>query len=251
MRLLPTLSLMALMTLVPTGLSLPSEPVSLSKFTPRIENLPSSCQEAYNAPISGCTREDFPKERNPNINNCSGACVDGLIDIVALVNEKCAAVRVPRDSIIGVALVGDLLPKLCGGVVVVTEGPSVVMSTEGGARTSAASSVETTQRSETSETAGSQSSQSSGATPSTTQSSTLSTSTAPPPTTTSPSLTLDTSTPPPPPPPSETSSNQEANTGGSPFDIMLADTSSAPRTRQRLPRIAIVGLAVCAVLGMR
>ncbi|KAJ4305668.1 hypothetical protein N0V90_001199 [Kalmusia sp. IMI 367209] len=235
------------MALVPTGLTTDTVPVSLSRFTPRIENLPASCLVAYNAPIEGCTKDDFPKNRDENINNCSADCVNGLLKIVELVNQNCMTVRVPADSIIGVALLGNLLPQLCGKIVVVTEQPS---STQAPAlqTSSTSSEASTTQEAQSSSAQQAQSSSSSQTTESASSASTTSAANTPnqsielAPPNASGGLTLDTASPP--PVPSQTAIGQKSNPdsgGGSPFDVQFASTTS---------RLWIGSSTMTAILGV-
>ncbi|KAK7192569.1 hypothetical protein DPSP01_006509 [Paraphaeosphaeria sporulosa] len=238
------------MALVPTGVTTDIEAVSLSKFVPRIENLPQSCQVAYNTSIQGCTRADFPKERNEAINNCSNDCVQGLIQIVQLVNQQCSTVRVPADSIIGVALSGDLLPKLCGNIVVVTSGQQTyAQSTLATSTTSSTSTAASTiQQAQSSSTQATDSAQS---TPSSTAASSVASSPSrsiQPPSSTQQGITIDTATPP--PAPSQTAIGQKSNPdsgGGSPFDVTFSTSSSSHLQLGGLEMTAMVSAFACLV----
>ena len=237
------------MALVPTGLTTNVESVSLSKFVPRIDFLPQTCEVAYNTPIQGCTRADFPKDRNESINNCSDDCVQGLIKIVQLVNQQCSTVKVPADSIIGVALAGNLLPKLCGNIKVVTTGQQT--STQGSLPTSSTSTeASTTQQAQSSSAQASDSAQStpSSTVPSSTAISSAASSpdqsTSLPPSTTQQGITIDTGTPP--PAPSQTAIGQKSNPdsgGGSPFDVTLSSSSS-------FSRVQLGGLTTVAIVSV-
>ncbi|KAF1972460.1 hypothetical protein BU23DRAFT_467401 [Bimuria novae-zelandiae CBS 107.79] len=238
------------MSLVPTGLATTTEPVSLSKFVPRIENLPDSCQAAYTAPIEGCTRDDFPANRDPEVNNCSAECVNGLVKIVKLVNAQCATVRVPATSIIGKALLGDLIPVLCGKIVVVTEQPS---STQAGLVTSSTAALASTtlqaQSSSAPQSSSKQPQATDGAQSGSSAPATMSTQEPPTSTIQTPGLTLDTATPPPPPPPNSSPVEQKSNPdsgGGSPFDVTLASTSSS--LHLQVAMAAVLGVAGCILL---
>ncbi|KAF9739772.1 hypothetical protein PMIN06_007157 [Paraphaeosphaeria minitans] len=243
------------MALVPTGVTTDIEAVSLSKFVPRIENLPQSCQVAYNTSIQGCTRADFPKERNEAINNCSNDCVQGLIKIVQLVNQQCSTVRVPADSIIGVALSGDLLPKLCGNIVVVTSGQQTyALSTSATSMTSTTSTAaSTTRQMQSSSTQATDSAQSTQSTPSSTAASSVASSprqSIQPPSSTQQGIAIDTATPP--PAPSQTAIGQKSNPdsgGGSPFDVTLSASSpSSHRQLGGLVMTVMISAFACLVL---
>lgn len=245
-----------MMTLIPTGLGTSTEPVSLSKFVPRIENLPSSCQQAYTAPIAGCTRDDFPANRDPDVNNCSAACVSGLVAIVQRVNEACATVRVPATSIIGVALLGNLLPQLCGRIVVVTESPSVSTQTATATASSQSEDPQTTQSLSSTQSTSSQSDQTASSSSSPSSPSPPPSAPATPPSSTSPGLVLDTATPPPAPSSTQTGgaagaiqkSNPDSG-GGSPFDVALSSSSTSGSATMRSSASAVVVSAVALVLG--
>ena len=71
--------------------------ISLSNFTPRIDNLPTKCKTVYNTKIDGCVSSDFVLGAT-----CSSACVEGLATIGAAVKTGCAGVDVGETSIIGV-----------------------------------------------------------------------------------------------------------------------------------------------------
>ncbi|KAF2451811.1 hypothetical protein P171DRAFT_478835 [Karstenula rhodostoma CBS 690.94] len=231
------------MALVPTGVTTDIEAVSLSKFVPRIENLPQSCQVAYNTSIQGCTRADFPKERNEAINNCSNDCVQGLIKIVQLVNQQCSTVRVPADSIIGVALSGNLLPKLCGNITVVTSGQQT--STQSTLATSSTyTEASTTQQAQSTSAQSTPSSTAAGSV-----ASSPSQSIQQPPSSTQQDITIDTGTPP--PAPSQTAIGQKSNPdsgGGSPFDVTFSTSSSSHPQLGAFAMSLTISCFVCLVL---
>lgn len=71
--------------------------ISLSNFTPRIDNLPAQCKTVYNTKIDSCVSSDF------NIGaTCSSGCLAGLAKIAAAVKSGCTGVDVGETSIIGV-----------------------------------------------------------------------------------------------------------------------------------------------------
>ncbi|EAT82010.2 hypothetical protein SNOG_10616 [Parastagonospora nodorum SN15] len=75
-----------------------SATVSLSSFTPRINNIGNTqCESAYNTLIKGCQASDFGGDVV-----CSAACIRGLQEITQLVQRSCSGVRVDQSSIIGV-----------------------------------------------------------------------------------------------------------------------------------------------------
>ncbi|KAJ4351650.1 uncharacterized protein N0V89_006993 [Didymosphaeria variabile] len=238
------------MALVPTGLTTDIESVSLSKFVPRIEGLSQTCQVAYNTSIQGCTRADFPKNRDDSINNCSNDCVQGLIKIVQLVDQQCSTVVVPADSIIGVALSGNLLPKLCGNIVVVTSGQQT--STQGSLQTSSTSAeASTTQQAQSSSAQATNSAQSTQSdTAASSAASSSNQSTQPRPSSTQQGIAIDTGTPP--PAPSETAIGQKSNPdsgGGSPFDVTFSGSSSSSRVRlSGFTMTTMFGVFACLVL---
>lgn len=71
--------------------------ISLSNFTPRIDNLPTQCKTVYNTKIDACVSSDFALGAT-----CSSACLAGLAKIGAAVKTGCAGVDVGETSIIGV-----------------------------------------------------------------------------------------------------------------------------------------------------
>ncbi|KAF2628480.1 hypothetical protein BU25DRAFT_430790 [Macroventuria anomochaeta] len=71
--------------------------ISLSNFTPRIDNLPTKCKTVYDTKIDSCVSSDF----NPGA-TCSSGCLAGLAKIGAAVTTGCAGVDVGETSIIGV-----------------------------------------------------------------------------------------------------------------------------------------------------
>ncbi|OCK85659.1 hypothetical protein K432DRAFT_400047 [Lepidopterella palustris CBS 459.81] len=89
--------------------------ISLSNFTPRVENLPSACEAVYDQTIAGCQASDFATNAQ-----CSKACINGLVAISQAVQSQCKDADVAETSIIGVFLQGQGIPSLCNGVTVTT-----------------------------------------------------------------------------------------------------------------------------------
>ncbi|KAJ4987656.1 hypothetical protein SVAN01_06823 [Stagonosporopsis vannaccii] len=71
--------------------------ISLSNFTPRIDNLPAQCKTVYNTKIDACVSSDFSVGAT-----CSSGCLAGLAKIGAAVKTGCTGVDVGETSIIGV-----------------------------------------------------------------------------------------------------------------------------------------------------
>lgn len=71
--------------------------ISLSNFTPRIDNLPAQCKTVYNTKIDACVSSDFSVGAT-----CSSGCLAGLGKIGAAVKTACTGVDVGETSIIGV-----------------------------------------------------------------------------------------------------------------------------------------------------
>lgn len=118
---MPTFRQRAIMSgLVAMGAASATSAISLSNFTPRIENLPGDCQAVYTREISGCVAADFTTQGQ----RCSANCVNGLVEISKAVTQACGSVDVPETSIIGVFLLGQGIPALCPGVQVTTIAPS-------------------------------------------------------------------------------------------------------------------------------
>ncbi|KAF2643940.1 hypothetical protein P280DRAFT_477377 [Massarina eburnea CBS 473.64] len=217
-----------LMALTAVGITTATQSISLSNFTPRIENLPTTCQNAYITGIEGCTKDDFGTGAL-----CSAKCVQGLVKISDLVAVACQTVNVPDTSIIGVFLLSRGVQALCPGITVVTKSSTTkstqsVQSTQ--TTTSQSLSSTTTSQARTTASASSApSTQSSGA--STSSSATTSPTptqtnqaTTQPPSTLQSQLTTDTRTP---PPASSQTGSQQANAGGgSPFDIGATASAS-------------------------
>jgi hypothetical protein len=82
--------------------------ISLSSFTPRIDNLPSACRAVYTTPIDGCAASDFAAAAT-----CSVQCLGGLVRIGVSVKTGCRDVDVGETSIIGVFQNGLGVAALC------------------------------------------------------------------------------------------------------------------------------------------
>ncbi|CAE7033352.1 hypothetical protein PTT_08867 [Pyrenophora teres f. teres 0-1] len=111
---LPT-SLRAAVLALTLACSTKAATVSLASFIPRIDNLPTACNNVYRTEISGCTADDFKPGAT-----CTNACVQGLSKIGASVSEKCARVDAGELSIIGVFQNGLGIQSLCPGVTITT-----------------------------------------------------------------------------------------------------------------------------------
>ncbi|KAF2424220.1 hypothetical protein EJ08DRAFT_418987 [Tothia fuscella] len=90
--------------------------VSLSDFSPLLNDLPSACNDAYYTTIPGCTVADFSASRN----TCTKACLSGLVQINALVSTTCADADVEETSIVGLFKLGKAIQLLCNVAVVTT-----------------------------------------------------------------------------------------------------------------------------------
>ncbi|KAF2250771.1 hypothetical protein BU26DRAFT_562731 [Trematosphaeria pertusa] len=225
--------------LIAMGVTSATQAISLSNFTPRIENLPSPCQSAYTTQIQGCQAGDFT-----NGARCSANCVQGLVTISELVSQQCSNVDVPETSIIGVFLLGQGIPALCPGVEVTTIAPSSTQvqpppqtSTEAQASNEPAAPPPSSSQAIESDSSVAESSATSVA-------NTPNESVAPPTSTAQPQLTFATGSPP--PAASQTASSQRSNQdsgGGSPFDV-VATGSSPPLNVGHCALSAIVGVAL-------
>ncbi|KAF1962205.1 hypothetical protein CC80DRAFT_399731 [Byssothecium circinans] len=228
------------------GVTTATQSISLSNFTPRIENLPSSCQSVYTTAIQDCTKDDFTAGAR-----CSAKCVRGLLKISNSVAQGCKSVDVPETSIIGVFLLGAGVPALCPGVIVTTVSssstqPPTQISTNPASTTTTSSQAKSTTSSPPPPPSQSSSSASSSSSPASTVTTSTSPQTsqaaAPPPSSTPRTLSIETNTPP--PAPSQTNS-QQANQagGGSPFDIGATAASS----QIRYSSVAIITMLLLAV----
>lgn len=238
-------SLRIIMALMAAGITLATQSISLSNFTPRIENLPISCQNAYQSAIQGCTKDDFA----PNA-RCSSTCIQGLNRITTVVTTNCKSVNVPETSIIGVFLRNKGVEALC---------PDVQLTTSSSARpppqtssrppppppstTTSSSQAEDTPDPSSSSSA--QSTDSQSARPTATSSSTDTAASASSSSSSSadrPQLSTDTGSPPPAPTPTDPPQRSNQNPGGgSPFDI----GASAPA-----PQLRLSGITLLAMFGI-
>jgi len=250
--------LSALMSLAAVaGVASATQAISLSNFTPRIENLPSLCSQAYTSTIEGCQASDF----SSNV-RCSAQCVQGLVRIADLVSRQCANVDVPETSIIGVFMLGAGVPAVCPGVVVTTIGRSSTQAaypTEAPEQTTTeaeASSTAESSSTRTPATLGPDPTTSASSTSSSSESSVASSSTststeaAATTTATQPQITFDTSAMAAPPAPTNTAAPQRSNQdsgGGSPFDVQ-ASNAATPLRLGRLATTAVLGLAALVVV---
>jgi hypothetical protein len=223
-----------------------SATVSLSSFTPRVDFIENArCQAAYTSTIKGCVASDF---QSPN--RCSSACVQGLVDIGALIQRVCVGVDVGETSIIGVFQFGIGIASLCPGVEVVTITTKSQAQTTATSRTGTSSvappswSLATTPPSSTSTTAAASSSQAQSTLSSMTSSQAIVTDPSP---TSLPggSATgtvqqpVATSTAARPATPNAQLSNADSG-GGSPFDVQAVGASS---------QLQVIGSTAAALLG--
>lgn len=91
--------------------------VSLADFTPRVEDLSSQCDAVYNRQIKDCEASDLQTGEN-----CSVACISGLLLIAQQVKSACANDDVAETSIIGVFLLGKGPEILCSNIAATTIG---------------------------------------------------------------------------------------------------------------------------------
>jgi hypothetical protein len=94
--------------------------ISLSDFAPKSTNLPATCNAAYTSTILGCTTKDFAAG-----NQCSVACLNGLVAINAIIQTSCKDVDAGETSMIGLFLEGRGIQVLCS-VAVVTKTTGVI-----------------------------------------------------------------------------------------------------------------------------
>lgn len=116
--------------------------VSLSDFTPRVDGLSDKCSTVYNREIKDCTADDLQTGEN-----CSVACISGLLTIASQVKSYCADDDVAETSIIGVFLLGKGPETLCSNIAATTIGSGGHSSTTS---TSHSSTEKTTSTRETS-----------------------------------------------------------------------------------------------------
>lgn len=63
---------------------------------------------AYNAPISGCTEEDFSTDKV-----CTDSCINGIQRTISNLMSACQFVEPVEDSVLDLAISGRLLDALC------------------------------------------------------------------------------------------------------------------------------------------
>ncbi|KAL1601262.1 hypothetical protein SLS59_005416 [Nothophoma quercina] len=209
--------------------------ISLSNFTPRIDNLPAKCKTVYDTKIDACVSSDFALGAT-----CSSACVAGLTKIGAAVKTGCASVDVGETSIIGV-FQNDLgIAALCPNNQQSTTSSSSSSTAQTTLQTSTRTSapVTTTAAPPTSTTQPSRAS-SSGLNLDTTATGATSTAIGNP-TGAAPTLVTDPSSA-----PSSGGTSQLSNSdsgGGSPFDVVA--TGAAPQLRITTAALSAVAAAV-------
>ncbi|CAI6332289.1 unnamed protein product [Periconia digitata] len=235
------------MALMAVGVTLATQSISLSNFTPRIENLPITCQNAYESSIQGCTKDDFG-------GSCSSSCIQGLNRITTVVVANCKSVNVPGNSIIGVFMAGGGVQALCPNVQATTAPsssatpPPQTSTIPAPPPPTTSSSSQADETPESSTTPSPESTDASSSDPSTTSTSSTASSSTDVATSSSSSdpPQLSTATGSPPPLPSQTESSQRASQnpgGGSPFDI----GASAPATQlqpRKITLFAMLGLVL-------
>ncbi|KAF2168230.1 hypothetical protein M409DRAFT_53527 [Zasmidium cellare ATCC 36951] len=228
----PTLALLALPTTILA--------VSLSDFTPRVSDLPSSCQTVYTQSINGCQASDFSS------GTCSTACVKALNSFTSKVKTACGNKDIEGGNIISTFLSGGGPVSLCPNANRVLGGDSD--STTAAATTSApaasktainskASSSSATSTSSSESTSSTSTSSSSPALGGTATATSLASSTLALGAASSSGILVDTSTVPTATstPTSSSTGNAQANMndnsgGGSPFDSEGNMSSLAPST---------------------
>ena len=211
--------------------------ISLSNFTPRIDNLPTKCKTVYDTKIDACVSSDFALGAT-----CSSACVAGLTKIGAAVKTGCASVDVGETSIIGV-FQNDLgIAALCpNNQQTTSSSSSSTAQTTLQTSTRTSTPVTTTAAPPTSTTQPSRAS-SSGLNLDTTATGATSTATENP-TGAAPTLVTDPSSA-----PSSGGNSQLSNSdsgGGSPFDVVA--TGAAPQLRITTAALSTVVAAVLFV----
>ncbi|KAK4123573.1 hypothetical protein N657DRAFT_415882 [Parathielavia appendiculata] len=100
--------------------------LSLTSFQPiTATTVHLGCILAYNYQISGCTIADFTRG-----NTCSVACVKSLIKIQYAVQAACPNVNVDAASVLGQALLGNLVDLVCSVRPTSTTTPAAATTTE-------------------------------------------------------------------------------------------------------------------------
>ncbi|PVI05170.1 hypothetical protein DM02DRAFT_108897 [Periconia macrospinosa] len=235
------------MALMAVGVTLATQSISLSNFTPRIENLPNTCQNAYTSAIQGCTKDDFASNAR-----CSASCIQGLTRITTVVTQNCKGVNVPETSIIGVFLLNKGVEALCPSARATSSAASSPppSSTQPAppppATTSSSSQAQETPDSssapppESTASSSSSTQPASPLTPTSTELAASSSNIAPPQLSTAPGSA--------PPVPSQTESPQRSSQnsgGGSPFDI----GASALAPQVRLSSFTLLGMVALTMVS--
>lgn len=76
-------------------------------------SVPLSCILAYNQPLVGCTMGDFT-QGGPGA-TCSQECQRGILSTQSTLQLVCQQSGAPANSVLGQALLGNLISFLCGG----------------------------------------------------------------------------------------------------------------------------------------
>ncbi|KAF2000811.1 hypothetical protein P154DRAFT_188484 [Amniculicola lignicola CBS 123094] len=227
-----------MIALVASSMAAATDAISLSDFTPRLLNLPRSCQDVYTEQVDGCQAGDFSTANN---NRCSASCVTGLLKISQEIGVACAFVDVPDNSIIGVFLAGAGIPALCPGVTVTTIAPSSTQAQSTPARSSTEAS--TTSEAPSSSTSTAAPSSASGAISVDTSFATSATGAAPSAPVQSAASTGSSSSA----RPRATGNSQKSNKdsgGGSPFDVQATGGSPSLRTLGSAAMATMIATAV-------
>ncbi|KAL7895886.1 hypothetical protein HDV63DRAFT_406098 [Trichoderma sp. SZMC 28014] len=82
--------------------------LTLSSFEGLASPAPLSCIYAYNAPIRGCTADDFAKGAT-----CSETCVEGLQAVQFTVRSLCAKVSTANNILLQQIQSGNLVAAVC------------------------------------------------------------------------------------------------------------------------------------------
>ncbi|KAF9692742.1 hypothetical protein EKO04_009075 [Ascochyta lentis] len=203
--------------------------ISLSNFTPRIDNLPTQCKTVYNTKIDACVSSDFTAGAT-----CSSGCLAGLAKIGAAVKAGCAGVDVGETSIIGVFQNNIGINALCPNNQQATASSSPSSTARTTLQTSTRTSAPATS---TAVTSTSQPSSTSSSGLNLDPNATFATSAA----TAAPTAALPTSSTP-------NGNSQLSNSdsgGGSPFDVVA--TGAAPQLRATIAALATL-LAVVSLV---
>ena len=85
--------------------------IQLSQFQ-EIKGFSTTCTNAYNSPVPGCTLSDF-SGNNP----CSVTCFSGLQSISKLINTACQGVSADPTTLIGLFFQGKGVAALCPAII--------------------------------------------------------------------------------------------------------------------------------------